>query len=94
MGDARRDEDEGSLAGNYLLVVDCEDELAFEDVEGIVLRTMSMQLGAVAVRLDGYDREVESRCIRASRQELDVSDTPAFAGSHYDRALRRHGARS
>ena len=62
-----------------LLALDAERELALEDVERIVLRLVQVLGRAAAVRLDLDHGEVETRCVGAPREELDVADAVALA---------------
>ena len=77
-------------AGDDLFAVDRERQLAFEDVERVVLAGVTVHVGTVAVRLDRDDRQIEPRCVLAAREELDVPNTVPLARWNNDRALRPH----
>ena len=77
-------------AGDDLLVLDGEDQLALQHVEGVVLIGVRVRPGALAARLDRDDGEVEPRRVRAASEELDVPDAMSLARPDDDRAVSAH----
>ena len=70
---------------SQLPVGEREDELALEDVEGIVLVLMDVALEHPAGD-DLDDREVEARRIAGPGEELDVAEYVPLSGRDDDRA--------
>jgi class 3 adenylate cyclase len=79
-----RHEHKRSRAGDDLVVVDEECQLAVEDVERVVLVVVLVHGRALAVRLHRDLGQVETGRVAASGEELDVADAMPLTGSDDD----------
>ena len=89
--DSGRHEHEGAGPGDHLVVVDGEGELALEDVERVVLRSVRVLLRPLAVGLERDQREVEARCVGAPGEESTFpTRCPSPGGTTIARTARSY----